>query len=142
VKAIRLQRVRLAPGALDHELVWSVLFFCALIIVAFLPGHIMGRFHCFFFSLTGLPCPTCGITRTVQALAAGNIDAAFSLSSFFAAVLLICVCLAFYGLAISLLNLKRLRFIFSSEQGPRLFALALLSPFFIHWIFNMLRACH
>ena len=48
-----------------------------LILYYVVPGmHESSAFHaCLFRNLTGLPCPSCGVTRSVIALASGNLPA-------------------------------------------------------------------
>jgi hypothetical protein len=60
---MQLERRRLRPGELDHELIWlsvslGSLAFAALWFVLRLPWP-----HCIFLSVTGHPCFTCGATR-------------------------------------------------------------------------------
>src|ERR1700730_8769802 len=60
---MQLERRRLRPGELDHELIWLSVSLGSL---AFAAGWFALRLpwpHCMFLSVTGHPCFTCGATR-------------------------------------------------------------------------------
>src|SRR5713226_2587552 len=64
---MRIQSRRLAPGEIDHELIWlsvslGSLSFAALWFALRLPWP-----HCIFLAVTGHPCLTCGATRAAIA---------------------------------------------------------------------------
>jgi hypothetical protein len=68
---------RLRPLELDHEALWLLVggaSLCLLGVALATPGIQLPR--CAFKTLTGLPCPTCGLTRTVIALSRGDVDRA------------------------------------------------------------------
>ena len=68
---------RLAPNETDHELIWlCVSLASALGAWLWLRlGYAVPR--CTWHEITGIPCPSCGATRCVAALLAGNWTAAF-----------------------------------------------------------------
>lgn len=55
---------------------------------------------CYFKAFTGLPCPSCGSTRTAACLAHGNLPAAFAMNPLAAAVLLALVAWAIADLVL------------------------------------------
>jgi len=64
---MQVSRRPLAPGEIDHELVWlsvslGSLAFAAVWFALHLPWP-----HCFFLTITGHPCLTCGATRAAIA---------------------------------------------------------------------------
>jgi len=84
---MRLSVRRLAPGELDHELIWlsaSVLSlaFAAVWLTLGLPWP-----HCMFHDLTNLPCVTCGMTRCAIQFFHGHFLAAFQWNPFVFVVL-------------------------------------------------------
>ena len=67
----------LIPGERDPELIWgSVLLAAGFMTVAWLSAKLPTPL-CPLHSLTGLPCPTCGMTRGLGCLFRGNLEAAF-----------------------------------------------------------------
>lgn len=76
------------PGDVDHELLWSV-------VGALAAGAAWAMLRvrdpvfpvtCVFKAVTGMPCPTCGGTRAVEALAAGRFLEALWLNPMVTAV--------------------------------------------------------
>ena len=70
---------RLAPLEIDHEALWLLVgsaSLCLLGVALATPGIQLPR--CAFKTITGLPCPTCGLTRTIIALSRGDLSIARS----------------------------------------------------------------
>ena len=62
---------------IDHEALWLLVgsaSLCLLGVALVTPGIQLPR--CVFKTITGLPCPTCGVTRTIIALSRGDVDRA------------------------------------------------------------------
>jgi hypothetical protein len=77
---VKLTLRRLAADETDHELIWL----CVSVTSA-LGAWLWLRFGypvppCTWHDVTGLPCPSCGATRSVTALLAGKWSAAFLLN--------------------------------------------------------------
>ncbi len=94
--------------------------------------------QCMFWKLTGLPCPTCGSTRSVVKLAYGDISSALLMNPLVTAGVLIAVLLFFYGIITLLFSLPRFRFLFSEGEIKAIrlgFAVLLL----LQWIYLLMR---
>ena len=66
---------RLDPLEVDHEALWLLVggtSLCLLGVALATPGIQLPR--CGFKTVTGLPCPTCGLTRTIISLSRGNVE--------------------------------------------------------------------
>lgn len=69
-----------AAGGIDYELLWSLVGLAAgALVIATWATVGLPRVPCVFRSLTGLPCLTCGATRAMAALLAGDPATAFRL---------------------------------------------------------------
>jgi hypothetical protein len=65
----------LRPLEVDHEALWLVVgsaALCLLGVASATPGIRLPL--CGFKTITGLPCPTCGVTRTIIALSRGDLS--------------------------------------------------------------------
>lgn len=77
---MRLRIERPAPDAIDPEKAFGVLFgsllLAACVAVLALPPAALPR--CVLYESTGIPCPSCGLTRAVRLLADGQFRSAFA----------------------------------------------------------------
>src|SRR5438132_12305127 len=64
---MRIQSRRLAPGELDHELIWLSVSLGSLALAAGWFALRLAWPHCIFLAVTGHPCLTCGATRAAIA---------------------------------------------------------------------------
>ncbi|MEA3409417.1 MAG: DUF2752 domain-containing protein, partial [Candidatus Eisenbacteria bacterium] len=60
----------------------GVLLFALGIVAAALPGIENGPVVCPFRAVTGLPCPTCGLTRVAHSLMRGDVGRALAINPF------------------------------------------------------------
>jgi Protein of unknown function (DUF2752) len=101
---------QLAPQEIDHELVWLLVSVGTFLGLA---GWFAARLptpRCAFHSLTGLPCVTCGATRSAIQFFHGHFAASFLFNPL--AFLAFCGWLAFdlYALVVLTARAPRLRF--------------------------------
>ena len=113
---------RLAPGELDHELIWlsaSVLSlgFAAVWLTLGLPWP-----RCVFHNLTNLPCVTCGMTRCGIQFFHGHFLAALQWNPFVFAVLCGVIGFDVYALATVIARTPRLRIHLSTQRAKTVFA--------------------
>jgi hypothetical protein len=67
---------RLRPGEIDHELIWLAVSLFVLVGAWFWLDRGIPLPGCVFHRITGLPCPTCGLTRCLRYTFHGNWPAA------------------------------------------------------------------
>src|SRR5260370_36712042 len=69
---MQLVRHRLVPPELDHELIWLTVSFGSLAFAAIWLVFGLPWPRCAFHDVTGLPCVTCGMTRSAIQFFHGN----------------------------------------------------------------------
>jgi Protein of unknown function (DUF2752) len=73
---------------------WAMLGLCSAPVVGaffYRYGYRLPFFGCPLRSLTGIPCPTCGMTHSFVAIAQGDLDAAIKYHLFGPAIFLLCL---------------------------------------------------
>jgi hypothetical protein len=125
---------RLRPLEVDHEALWLVVggaSVCLLGVALATPGIELPR--CLFKTLTGLPCPTCGVTRTVIALSRLDVPRALFMNPLAAIACVAGLLYLIYAAAVLLLRLPRLRPTVSDVDARRI-RLAAVATLAINWI--------
>ena len=113
---MRLSLRHLAPGEIDHELIWlsvSALSWGAAVLwlALGLPWPL-----CVFHQLTGLPCLTCGMTRCGIEFFHGHFFAALKWNPLVFAFLLGVIAFDLYAFAAIALRRPRLRILFRQAE--------------------------
>lgn len=101
---------RLEPLEVDHEALWLLVggaSLCLLGVALVTPGIQLPR--CAFKTITGLPCPTCGVTRTIIALSRGDVDRAMFMNPLAAILCAAGVLYLLYAAVVLALRLPRFR---------------------------------
>jgi hypothetical protein len=129
---------RLAPGELDHELIWlsaSVLSlgFAAIWLTLGLPWP-----RCVFHDLTNLPCITCGMTRCGIQFFHGHFIAALQWNPFVFAVLCGVIGFDMYALATVIARTPRLRIHLSTQRAKTFLRVSVISALALNWIYLLL----
>lgn len=87
-----------ASGDIVFGLIYGTIAILALIAVRFLPVlELMPS--CVFRAFTGIPCPTCGATRSLVHLANGNLSASFGMNPAIALLLFAALLMFAYDVA-------------------------------------------
>ena len=87
-----------ASGDIVFGLIYGTITILALIAVRFLPVlELMPS--CVFRAFTGIPCPTCGATRSLVHLANGNLSASFGMNPAIALLLFAALLMFAYDVA-------------------------------------------
>jgi Protein of unknown function (DUF2752) len=125
----------LAPGETDFEpsfLLASATFGigCLVWLTLKLPWPV-----CWFRHLFGVPCPTCGATRSALALAHGNIGLAFHTNPLMCLVYLGVLVFDLYALSVLVFRMKRLRLERIPLQVQRILRVMVVSGVIGNWIY-------
>jgi hypothetical protein len=137
---MRLRVQRLAPGEIDHELIWlgaSVvsLGMAAAWLTVGLPWP-----RCIFHEITGLPCATCGMTRCgIQFFHAHFVTALKWNPLVFTAL---CGLTAFdlYAFATLATRGPRLRICFDTQTAKIFVRIAVISALVLNWIYLLMHS--
>jgi hypothetical protein len=124
----------LRPLEIDHEALWLLVgsaSLCLLGVALVTPGIQLPR--CAFKTITGLPCPTCGVTRTVIALSRGDVDRALFLNPLAAIAGGLALVYLLYAAAVLALRLPRFRPTVSALDARRV-RIAAVAVLAVNWI--------
>jgi hypothetical protein len=126
------------PGGHDSELVWgSILLLAALLATAWLLSGIATP-RCLLHAATGIPCPTCGMTRATWHLLRGEIGAAFLLNPLMTAALLGAPLYVGYAAVVVVGRLPRLRLEGLSKTEAKLVRFVAVGLLVANWIYLLL----
>lgn len=132
---MRIHRRPIIPGSHDPELVWgSILLIAALLANAWLFSSIATP-RCLLHATTGIPCPTCGMTRATWHLLHGEIGAAFLLNPLMAAALLGAALYICYAAVVVIGRLPRLRLEALTKTEANLVRIAAIGLLAANWLY-------
>jgi hypothetical protein len=135
---MRFSARRLAPGELDHELIWlsASILSLTMAVLWFALGLPWPR--CAFHELTKLPCVTCGMTRCGIQFFHGHFLAALQWNPLVFALL--CGVIVFDGYAVAALVTRapRLRVCFLTRRAKAFLRVSVISALALNWIYLLL----
>jgi hypothetical protein len=127
---------RLTPREIDHELLWLAVAGAGLTCLALTTTRIVDIQLplCPFKTLTGLPCPTCGVTRAVMAMARLDLGTALAMNPLAVVGALFGACYLAYASIVLVGRLPRFRPRLASRdlQVARVLTLAVVA---VNWIY-------
>jgi len=130
---------RLEKGELDHEALWLLVIAATGIVgIAWLLSP-RPTPTCNFHRLTGLPCPTCGGTRCVRALLAGDLRTAFGWNPLVAIGTFAAAAYAIYAFAVVTFRLPRIRLKTSSRAEANAVRILVAVAVAANWIYLIFR---
>lgn len=124
------------PDEVEYGIIYGTIVLLTLAAARFVPaGDLLPG--CAFRALAGLPCPTCGITRSLVSLAHGDLAAAFVVNPLVFLVMAGGLVLFIANLAILVLGLRRPVLSVTAGEGTvlRLSAAGLI---LLNWLFLVL----
>jgi len=135
---MQLNRRLPSPGEIDHELIWLAVSVGSLALAAVWFALGLPWPRCVFHELTGLPCVTCGMTRSVIAFFHGHFVVAMKWNPLvFTAI---CGVMAFdlYAFATLATRAPRLRICFCTQRVRTFVGFSVISAFALNWIYLLL----
>jgi hypothetical protein len=134
---MRLHIRRLAPGEIDHELIWLGISFVSLGLAAAWLTMGLPWPRCTFHEITGLPCVTCGMTRCAIQFFHAHFVAAFKWNPLVFALLCGVTAFDLYAFGVLVTRAPRLRVAVERTQRNyvRGIVIAALS---LNWIYLLL----
>lgn len=129
----------LIPGEADPELLWgSALGASALFAVAWLISDVPTPL-CPLHALTGIPCPTCGMTRATNALLYGDFAGALKWNPLLTLVLAGTAIYILYAAVVVIGKLPRLRWTPPSRSESRWIRIGVILLLAANWAYLIWR---
>jgi hypothetical protein len=132
---MQLTRRRLAPGEIDHELIWLTVSIGSLATAVTWLGLGLPWPQCAFHNLTGLPCLTCGMTRSTIQFFHGHFLAALFWNPLVFAALCGLSIFDLYAFAVLVIRAPRLRLANFSSTEKNVIRAAVAILLALNWIY-------
>jgi hypothetical protein len=113
------------PGGIEFGIIYGGIVLLALLAGRFLPVLAIAP-SCAFKALTGMPCPTCGSTRSIVYLSHGEVASAFFMNPLVLAAALAALVYLFYSLFTFFFVVPRIVVALSGKEKDRIRYLAVL----------------
>src|SRR5262249_23915700 len=132
-------RVRcLAPGEINHELIWLSISLLSLGLAAAWLTVGLPWPRCVFHEISGLPCVTCGMTRCAIQFFHGHFLAALKWNPLVFAVLCGVIAFDVYALATLVTRAPRVRINVSTQRAKAFLRVSVISALALNWMYLLL----
>jgi len=132
---MQLVRRHLVPPELDHELIWLTVSFGSLAFAAIWLALGLPWPRCVFHDVTGLPCVTCGMTRSAIAFFQGHFLAALKWNPLVFAFLCGVTAFDIYAFAIVTTRALRFRIVFRSQTEKQYARRIMIAALALNWVY-------
>jgi hypothetical protein len=132
---MQLVRRHLVPPELDHELIWLTVSFGSLAFAAIWLALGLPWPRCVFHDVTGLPCVTCGMTRSAIAFFQGHFLAALKWNPLVFAFLCGVTAFDIYAFAIVTTRAPRFRIVFRSQTEKQYARRIMIAALALNWVY-------
>ncbi|MGD8377477.1 MAG: DUF2752 domain-containing protein [Acidobacteriota bacterium] len=122
-----------SAGGVDHEAIWGPIGAVALLAARFLPLDRLPLTPCPLHALTGLPCLSCGGTRSFMAFARFDVPEAIAMNPLVAALAAITAVYVVHALGVWILGWRRWRPTLGSERSRRAVRVAAIAGLLLNW---------
>ena len=136
---MRLQWRPPIPGGGDPELIWGSVLAASALIADFWLNLGLPMPRCPLHAATGIPCPTCGTTRSVAALLHGEVGRAIILNPLMTALLLGAALYVCYAAVVVLGRLPRLRWTEPNRSEARWIRISVIALIAANWAYLIWR---
>lgn len=121
------------PGEIEFAIIYGVIAILALVAARVLPVQDI-LLSCPFREATGIPCPSCGMTRSLVHLAHGDLAGSLTLNPLFSMAMMTALFLFFAGSSRLLFSRSRITLAHTRREGAFLRA-GLACLFLVNWIY-------
>jgi hypothetical protein len=135
---VRLRVQCLAPGEIDHELIWLSASLVSLGLAAAWLAVGLPWPRCMFHEITGLPCVTCGMTRCGIQFFHGHFLTALKWNPLVFTALCGLTAFDLYAFATLATRGPRLRICFYTETTKTFVRIAVISALVLNWIYLLM----
>jgi hypothetical protein len=135
---MRFRVQRLAPGEIDHELLWLSVSLVSLGLAAAWLTVGLPWPRCAFHEITGLPCITCGMTRCAIQFFHGHFLAALKWNPLVFTALCSLTAFDLYAFATLAARAPRLRIFFDAQTAKTFVRIAVVSALVLNWIYLLM----
>jgi hypothetical protein len=132
---MRIVRRALAPNEIDHELIWLSVSTVSLGMAAGWLGLGLPWPRCLFHDLTGLPCVTCGMTRSAIAFFHGHFSDALLWNPLIFAFLCGVTVFDLYAFTVIATRTPRLRITFQTEAEKNSARMIVIAALALNWVY-------
>jgi hypothetical protein len=135
---MRIRVQRLAPGEIDHELIWLSVSLVSLGLAAAWLTVGLPWPRCAFHEITGLPCITCGMTRCGTQFFHGHFLVALKWNPLVFMALCSLTVFDLYAVATLAARAPRLRIFFHKQTAKTFARIAVISALVLNWIYLLM----